>query len=173
MYRDIAIAPPRASMLPFNEFVIEKLSPTTRIIHPTMDNTVPNINGFVSGSFRMKVEPRATTTGFIVTRTNELATEVVLRDVIQKAKWSARKKPAHQTDFQLIDFNRKAPVIGAMSQRKNAAINILAAATTSAGASAIFISAAAEEIDKTLIVSAAKRTFREGCLNGSIQRPLR
>ena len=58
-----------------------------------MDTIKPMITHFLIDSLRTTGESSATQSGVVVTRTTELATEVSCSEVIQTAKWIARKSP--------------------------------------------------------------------------------
>ena len=59
----------------------------------------PKIINVVTLSFRIIQDPSPTNTGLIFTITTELATEVYLREAIQKVKWRARKRPVGRSNF--------------------------------------------------------------------------
>jgi hypothetical protein len=71
-------------------------------------------------SRRMKAEARATKIGVVVTKITELATEVYLRELIQKAKWKQRKSPAPAEGRISFRANRRDSrrVFGKASKRR-------------------------------------------------------
>ena len=74
------------------------LNPTMTL--PSKATNKPMNIAFVILSLRNKGDRSATQRGAVVTNTTELATEVYSREVIQEAKWQARRKPDKMIKIQ-------------------------------------------------------------------------
>jgi hypothetical protein len=84
----------------------ESLKPT--ITPPVIARINPPTEKFPSRSCNIKGAKTATQRGVVETRTTELATVVVSRDVIQVAKCKARNSPDSKANIHSRLFNRRS-----------------------------------------------------------------
>jgi len=105
---------------------------------PHIEKTNPIKIQRVNFSFKNIGEKIATHKGAVVTRTTELATLVYSRDVIQKAKWNAKKMPDNANKDRVLHPVNTISRLNRLKQkgaRMTAAIAKRYAAITREGAS--------------------------------------
>jgi hypothetical protein len=97
------MAPRSASPSPNRAPSEADLSPKLINALPKIERQIPEIS-LTPGRSLIKIQdPIPTKIGWVFTRTTELATEVYLRELIQKAKWRLRRTP-ERSNHPISDF---------------------------------------------------------------------